>query len=95
MPQRKSSTRQKSRRQQLDGDYVSKRKTGSKREHGFDEGYKTQPYEPNSPVQQEEEDLDDKCDDQDYKYQEGERPKKIASWQMAHKMEHDRNFAKI
>jgi hypothetical protein len=63
VPQRKSSTRQKSRRQQLDGDYVSKRKTGSKREHGFDEGYKTQPYEPNSPVQQEEEDLDDKCDD--------------------------------
>ena len=28
------------------------------------------------------------------KYQEGERPKKIASWQVAHKMEHDRNFAK-
>ena len=92
MPQRRSATRQKSRRDQIDEVNLPKRKTGIKRKHpefddGYD-GYKTQPYEPNSPMQQNE--LLDA--DPDYQYQDGEKPRKIAAWQIAHKADFQKNY---
>ena len=73
---------------------MPKRKTGSKRKHpefedGYD-GYKTQPYEPNSPMQQDE--LLDADADPEYQYQEGEKPRKIAAWQIAHKADFLKNY---
>jgi len=74
----------------IDDDIPSKRKTGIKRKHEYNDGYKTQPYEPNSPVQQDE-DIDDDRDEQ-YIYEEGEKPKKVAAWQIAHKSEFDKSY---